>query len=129
MRLSNEKLKKLVDRGRELKETIDELEVELDGIKKDLRTEGKARKVGYFLGVKHFARVSPQTATICDPEQLEETFIELERHDEFYDCIKVLVGEAKSKLGETVFESISETKSEAYKKVSFLKAIPKKYME
>lgn len=129
MSMTKSELQKLVDRGRVIRERQDGLDVELEKIKKTLRTEAKARKVSYFLGVKHFARVSPQTATVCDPQELEQALVDLERQDEFYECVKVLVTEAKAKLGETVFNSISETKSEAYKKVSFLKAIPKKYME
>ena len=121
-------VRKLVDRGRAIKEEKDTLDVEFEKIKKVLREEAKARKVGYLLGNDRFCRVSPQTSTECPPQELEQTLDDLGRHDEFYDCIKVLVGESKAKLGETLFESISTTKSEAYKKVSFLAKIPKKYL-
>jgi hypothetical protein len=124
-----EELSKLVDKGRNIKEKIDALELELVGVKKTLSKEAKTRKVGYFLGKKHFARVSPHSITECDPEKLEETLAGMDMADEFYECIKVKVTETKKLMGETVFASISETKSEAYKKVSFLKAIPKKYQE
>jgi hypothetical protein len=105
------------------------MEVELEKIKQVFRNEAKIRKVDHFLGDKHFVRVSPQTSTECSAQELEGILHDLGRQNEFYDCIRVLVGEAKSRLGETVFNSISETKSEPFKKVSFLAKIPKKYME
>lgn len=129
MSKTDAELRKLVDRGRVLKDKQDAIEVELDKIKAVFREEAKARKVGYFLGSKHFVRVSPKSATEVDSEVLYDTLSELDRQDEFWECIKVLVGEAQSKLGETLFNSISSTKSESYKVVSFLKSIPKKYME
>jgi hypothetical protein len=123
------KIKKAVDRGREIKEEIDALEAEQDKIKEFLRSEAKARKIGYFLGFERFARVSPHTETSCDPREVENIFTDLDRHEEFYDCIKVQVGEAKKRLGDTVFESVSQRKSIPYKTVSFLANIPKKYVE
>jgi hypothetical protein len=129
MSRTNAELRKLADKGRGIKEKQDALDVELEKIKKIFREEAKARKVDHFLGDKNFVRVSPQTSTECDPQDLEQTLDDLDRHVEFYDCIRVLVTEAKAKLGETVFDSISHTKSEAYKKVSFLKSIPKKYLK
>ena len=129
MTITSEELRQLADKGRLVKEKIDSLEVELEKIKEVFRKEAKRRKADHFLGDKHFVRVSPQTSTECEAKELEETLDELGRHAEFYDCIRVLVGEAKSRLGETVFNSISTTKSEPFKKVSFLAKIPKKYME
>lgn len=129
MSMTDDELKKLADRGRVLKDKQDQIDVELNKIKEVFREEAKARKVGHFLGYKHFVRVSPQTSTDCDPGELFTTFKELDRPDEFWECIKVLVTDAKAKLGETLFNSISTTKSEAYKKVSFVKSIPKKYLE
>ena len=129
MSKTDEELKKLADRGRVIKDKQEVLDVELDKIKVDFREEAKSRKVGHFVGYKHFVRVSPQSATECDAEELRSTLVEVGRGHEFYECVKVLITNAKAKLGETVFNSISTTKSEAYKKVSFLKAIPKKYME
>jgi hypothetical protein len=127
--MTNAELRKLVDKGRAIKEKQDALDVEFNKIKEIFRVEAKARKVDHFLGDKNFVRVSPQTSTDCSAQELEEVLVDLDRRDEFYDCVKVLVGEAKSRLGETVFNSISVTKSEPYKKVSFLAKIPKKYME
>jgi len=129
MSMTNAELRKLVDKGRAIKEKQDALDVEFNKIKEIFRVEAKARKVDHFLGDKNFVRVSPQTSTDCNAQELEEVLVDLDRQDEFYDCVKVLVGEAKSRLGETVFNSISVTKSEPYKKVSFLAKIPKKYME
>ena len=121
-------VRKLVDRGRAIKEEKDTLDVEFEKIKKVLREEAKARKVGYLLGNDRFCRVSPQTSTECETGVLYDTFNEIGRAHEFWECVKVLVGESKAKLGETLFESISTTKSEAYRKVAFLAKIPKKYL-
>ena len=122
-------VRKLVDQGRVLKDKIEALELEQEGVKKRLREEAKSRKVGYFLGNKHFARISPQTFTTCDSEEAYDLFEELNRREEFFECVKMLVTDTKAKLGESVFESISTTKSEAYKKISFLLKPPKKYLE
>lgn len=127
--MEDTELKKLVDKGRALKDKQDSIEAELGKIKKTLREEAKSRKVGFFLGDKHFARVSPKSSTECDPKKLQRTLVELGRPDEFFECVKVLVTDAKGKLGESVFASISTTESESYKTVSFLKSIPKKYLE
>lgn len=127
--MTNEELRKLVDKGRQLKEQADTIELELKKVKTVIQKEAKTRKVGYFLGDNHFCRVSPQTFTDCDPEQFHETMMELDRLEEYYDCIKVKVTEARDALGVTVFDSISTTKSEPYKKVSFLLKAPKKYLE
>ena len=129
MSKTDEELRKLADRGRVIKDKQEVLDVELEKIKVVFREEAKSRKVGHFLGDKHFVRVSPQSGTDCEPEGLHDALVEVGRGDEFYECVKVLITNAKAKLGETVFNSISTTRSEAYKKVSFLKAIPKKYME
>lgn len=129
MSKTEEELKKLADRGRAIKDKQDVLDVELDKIKVIFREEAKSRKVGYFVGYKHFVRVSPQSGTTCESKELHNTLVEVGRGGEFYECVKVLITDAKAKLGETLFNSISTTKSEAYKKVSFLKAIPKKYLE
>ena len=127
--MTNAELRKLVDKGRKLKEQADAIEVESKKVKTILKKEAKTRKVDYFLGDNNFCRVSPQTSTECDPQELEGTLVDLERQDEFYGCIKVKVTEARAALGETLFNSISETKSEAYQKVSFLAKPPKKYLE
>ena len=127
--MTNAELRKLVDKGRKLKEQADEIELESKKVKAILKKEAKSRKVDYFLGDKNFCRVSPQTYTDCDPEQFHETMMELDRLEEYYDCIKVKVTEARNALGVTVFDSISTTKSEAYQKVSFLAKPPKKYLE
>jgi hypothetical protein len=127
--MTNEELRKLVDQGRGYKEEMDSIEVKQSKIKAILSKEAKVRKVDFFLGNKHFCRVSPMTGTLCEPTDLHDTFVELEREDEFYDCVKVKITESKAALGETVFGSISEIKSEAYKKVSFLLKPPKKYLK
>ena len=122
-------LKQLVDKGRGIKDKMDSLEAELNKIKKTLREEAKSKKVGFFVGEKHFCRVGPMSSTECEAGTLYDTFMELGRAAEFWECIKVLVTDAKAALGETVFNSISTTQSEPYKKVSFLAKIPKKYIE
>jgi hypothetical protein len=122
-------VKKLVDQGRVLKDKIDALELEHEGVKKKLREVAKSRKVGYLIGNKHFARISPQTTTTCNSEKAYDLFEDLDRREEFFECTKMLVTDTKAKLGESVFESISITKSESYKKVSFLLKTPKKYLE
>jgi hypothetical protein len=127
--MRDEEIRKLVDKGRKLKEKLDNMESELEKIKKTLRNEAKLKKADHFLGESHFARVGPHTVNQCDPHELEAMFTDLDRHAEFYDCIKVQIGEAKTRLGETVLGSIMTSESTPYKKVSFLKAIPKKYLE
>lgn len=128
-RMTDVEIAGLVDKGRKLKESIDDLEIQLDKIKAVLRGQAKTIKTDHFLGKKHFCRVSPQTATICSAKDYFNLMDEQGRRDEFFDSTKVLIGEAKKLIGDTVFESISLTESEAYKKVSFLKAIPKKYKQ
>jgi hypothetical protein len=126
--MTNEEIKKLVDQGRKYKEDMDSIEVKLDKIKATLKAEAKSRKADHFLGVKNFCRVGPLTTTVCNPEQALALFEETQRRDEFFECCKMLVGEVKSKLGETLLASISTTDSIPYKKVSFLAKPPKKYL-
>jgi hypothetical protein len=127
--MTNAELRKLVDKGRKLKEQADSIDTELKKVKEVFRKEAKSRKIDHFLGDLNFCKVSPQTVTNCDPEQFHETMMELDRLDEYYDCIKVKITEAKAALGETVFNSISSSESIPYQKVSFLAKAPKKYLE
>ena len=129
IKMNLEELSKLVDEAGKIKDTIDELEEKLKKIKSTFCKEAKARKRNHFLGKKRFVRVDPLTITSCPPKELEQTFAEMGRREEYYDCVKVKVTEAKAALGETIFGDISSSDSIPYKKVVILKTIPKKYKE
>jgi len=126
--MEDAEVRKLVDRGRVIKEKMDTLDTEQSKIKEKLRAEAKERKVGHFLGDKHFTRISPQTSTECEPKEAYQAFDDLGMEEQFWECCKMLITDTKAKLGESLFGSISFTKSEAYKKVSFLAKAPKKYL-
>ena len=127
--MTSKEIKDLVDKGRQLKELIDSKEVELDKIKKKLKAEAKTKKADHFLGNKHFARISPQTATIIDTEEAYQVFCDMDMESTFWECCKMLVTDTKAAIGETQLASVSETKSVPYQKISFLMKPPKKYLE
>ena len=123
--MRKEEIATLVDKGRKLKEKIDSLELDLEKVKKTLREQAKTKKVDFFLGEKHFARVSPQTFNEVDPEDLYETMKKAGMEKEYFDCVKILIGKAKAAIGETTLDTITTSDVVPYKKVSFLKNIPK----
>lgn len=127
--MQNMKLRKLVDEGRSIKDKIDALEARQEEIKKVLREEAKKRKIDFFLGEEHFARISPQTTTFCDSKEFYDMMVDLGREAEFFEGVNVQIGKAKAALGETVFMEIADVESIPYKKVSFLLKPPKKYVE
>ena len=119
----------LVDFGYQAKVKSDAAEEVLDAAKAEARERAKKQKVDHFFGEKHFVNVAPSSSTSCEPKELHETYYEMERGDDFYEVVKVLPGKAKTDLGETLFNSVSETNTYPYNTVSFKENVPKKYLK
>ena len=119
----------LVDKGYKLKCKVDKVEVELDAIKKELRSRAKKEKKDYYFGNKNFATISGRTSTACEAIDLYNTYVDIGREKDFFKAVSVTVGTARKDLGETLFDSISEMTTTPYNTVAFKEKTPKKYLK
>ncbi len=119
----------LVDFGYQCKVKYDAAEEVLDAAKVEARERAKKQKQDHFFGIKHFLNVSPGSSTSCNAKELHGLYEDMDREEDFYEAVKVLTGKAKKDLGETLFDSISETNTFPYNTVSFKENVPKKYLK
>ena len=119
----------LVDLGFQLKSKYDLMEVRLDAVKAEVKERAKRAKQDHLYGGSHFVNVSPGSSTSCDPKELYDAYDDLGNELGFFSAVKVLVGQAKKDLGETIFGTISKTNTFPYNTVSFKEKVPKKYLK
>ena len=108
-----------VDRGKHLSVFIKKMEKELDAIKKDLKAHAKKHDLQEIAGKKAVAKFSPSGWTSIQPKALFTKLQELKQKDLFFGLVKVQIVAAKKALGEVVFDSISESGSTPFNKVTF----------
>ena len=129
MDLSGHETSDLVDKGYKLKVKLDEVEAQLEGIKKELRERAKKQKTDHFFGSNHFVTISGRSSTTCDPRDLHSVYADIGREEDFFNAVSVTIGTAKKDLGETLFGEIAKTDTTPYNTVSFKAKTPKKYLK
>lgn len=119
--MAKPKLADLVDRGFELKTKLKPMNDEMDDIKSRLKSHGKQYKQKKIDGTKAVASFSAQPFPGAVVKEVYDTFVELDREDEFFDCVKVNLTELKASLGETMSEELITIKRDPYGRVNFRK--------
>ena len=119
----------LVDLGFQIKSKYDLMEVQLDAVKAEVKERAKKAKQDHLFGGSHFVNVSPGSSTSCDPKELYDAYDDLGIKEGFFSAVKVLVGQAKKDLGETILGTISKVETFPYRNVSFKESVPKKYLK
>lgn len=117
--MARKKLADLVDRGFELKHQLKPLNDEFDDIKKTLKAHGKRFKQPVIEGTKADVKFGTQPYPGADVKEVYDTFVDLDREDEFFEVVGVQLTALKAALGTTKAEELITIKRDPYGRVNF----------
>lgn len=112
-------LKKAVNEAYVLNEEKKAIDKKLKPLKESLKKEAVRTKENKLYGTNgRYAHIMPDTTKSCDPQDLLDKLVELDREDEFPGMVKVAISTAEELLGKIVTNEIFDIDYNPYAKVS-----------
>lgn len=119
--MAKPKLADLVDRGFVLKNQLKPMNDEMDDIKTTLKAHGKRYKKPIIEGTKADVKFGVQPFPGADVKQVYDTFVDLDREDDFFDVCKINLTALKDVLGTAMADELITIERDPYGRVNFRK--------